>query len=349
MPFGPWPGGGGGGGGGGLTNVNGTAGAFTTLRSPMASVSGAIVRIDHGNVKFLTDAATIVGIDVDLNTSFVVTLGGNRTVSNPTASIITTPRDGEEITFLFFNDNSITPRVVTWDTKYNFTFGNGGVRLYDFNVRMAAMLATEGLDCAVQIQFRYDAADDRWIAETCVFCEGDSLNPGTAGEPPTVPAMYADQLDVPDNADWAISAIAPTTTKGGTDDDLKVVQFDASTEQGRGFPLWIPEGATLVLLDYWLAAAAAPTAPNDKVQLFWRRKEYASNVAPTAWSTAFALAVQTMPANTRLQRFQETYLLSTLSLATGNLYNIEITRRTSGVTNPMPGNLLMALFRARVT
>lgn len=160
--------------------------------------------------------------------------------------------------------------------------------------------------------------------------------------------FFADQLDIPDNGDWAVNALAPTATKGGTDDDIKVALFDATTEEGRGFPLYVPLGATRIKFEYWICAQTLPVAPADQVRLKFYRKEYQDSTAPTAWSSAVNLTEQSLAANVNLQRFVDDGILSTYSLVAGRAYNIEITRDT-GLTNELPGDLGLWLLRVTVS
>lgn len=59
----------------------------------------------------LTDAATIA-VDATLGNHFRVTLGGNRTLGNPTGAV-----DGQLLTFELIQDATGT-RILTLDTKY---------------------------------------------------------------------------------------------------------------------------------------------------------------------------------------------------------------------------------------
>lgn len=61
----------------------------------------------------LTDAATIT-VNALANSSFRVTLGGNRTLGNPTGA-----RDGQMIVFELAQDGTGS-RTITLDTKYKF-------------------------------------------------------------------------------------------------------------------------------------------------------------------------------------------------------------------------------------
>jgi len=166
MPFGPWPGTGGGG-GGGVTSIAVNGGAPITgavsLLSPMAVAAGATLRIDNGNAKVLTDAASIVGMDVDLNQSFRVTIDGARSFAIPTVSILAAPKDGEKITVTIEKTNA--GDTVTWTSGAGgFMFANSAssfaVTLAQFNSAFAECLA----GCLLKVAWEYDADFERWLA-----------------------------------------------------------------------------------------------------------------------------------------------------------------------------------------
>jgi hypothetical protein len=170
MPFGPWPGGGGGAGGvvSSLAFNGGPAltGAIV-IRSPMAAdVAASPVRIDNGNMKALLEADPVVGIDVDLNNSFSLVLSANRTLSNPTASIIVTPMEGEKITFRFQQAGDSSNNTIT------FPGGLGGYRFAEAGAPAGITLqqyldvqtAAQAANKQWKIGFEYIALDDRWDA-----------------------------------------------------------------------------------------------------------------------------------------------------------------------------------------
>jgi hypothetical protein len=135
------------------------------LRSPMfADVAGPNTRIDNGNVKQLVDAVTITGIDVDLNQSFFVVLQGARTFAIPTASIITTPREGEKITFTI-GQGPGGPYTPTWTGGANgYMFANAasaqGVTVAQAN----ALAAATPVGSVSKIGFEFNSSLARWLA-----------------------------------------------------------------------------------------------------------------------------------------------------------------------------------------
>ena len=69
--------------------------------------------VDTPRVVALTDAVTIV-VDATLGNIFDVTLGGNRTLGNPTGAV-----NGQKLLFRIKQD-ATGGRTLTFDTKYRF-------------------------------------------------------------------------------------------------------------------------------------------------------------------------------------------------------------------------------------
>lgn len=101
------------------------------------------------SVVALTDGASIP-VNAALGNDFRVTLGGNRTIANPT-----NPIDGQDITFLLTQDGSGS-RIVTWGSAYSF--GTSGA---------PTLTATGGKTDLVG--FKYRAAASSWV------CIGSAL------------------------------------------------------------------------------------------------------------------------------------------------------------------------------
>ena len=145
---------------GGILSINGLTGAISLL-SPMLSTSGNTLRIDNKNIKTLTDAATITGVDVTVNNAFQVTLGGNRTMDKPSGTPI---QDGEVITFRI-EQGAGAPHTLVFDTGANgYRFANAaspnGTTLTQFN----NLLAATPLNSYLRIGFEFHEADGFWDA-----------------------------------------------------------------------------------------------------------------------------------------------------------------------------------------
>jgi GH15 family glucan-1,4-alpha-glucosidase len=85
--------------------VDTSGGTVTGILTVTKSITSGVVT--------LTDAATIT-VDASQGNHFRVTLGGSRTLANPT-----NPVNGQKITFEFIQD-ATGSRVLTLDTQYSF-------------------------------------------------------------------------------------------------------------------------------------------------------------------------------------------------------------------------------------
>jgi hypothetical protein len=153
--------------------------------------------------------------------------------------------------------------------------------------------------------------------------------------------FFANSLDSPNNADYAINALAPVTTDP-TYTSLNVRSFSNTVEQGVACLISIPSGATQLIVKIRGRAQTAPgVASVVQPRLYYRLLP--NNSAVGAWSAAQELANIAIPTNANFQYATQTILLSTLGLTSGNLYQFEFTRRIAGVTGTnLAANFLMA-------
>lgn len=152
---------------------------------------------------------------------------------------------------------------------------------------------------------------------------------------------FASSLDTPVNSDFAVNAIAATVTDP-TYASLNVRSFSNSTEQGVATLISIPSGATTLTIKMRGRPQTAPgVASVVQPRLYYRLLP--NNSAVGAWSAAQELANISIPTNANFQYSTQTILLSTLGLVAGNLYQIELTRRVTGVTGTnLAANYLLA-------
>jgi hypothetical protein len=157
-------------------------------------------------------------------------------------------------------------------------------------------------------------------------------------------SYFANSLDTPNNADFAINALAPVTTDPSFA-SLNVRSFSNTVEQGVGFTCSIPPGATSATFKFRGRAATAPGVSSVvQPRLYYRLLPNGSAVG--AWSAAQNLSNITIPTNAFFQYAQETISLATLGLTADRLYQFELTRRVAGVTGT---NLGSAFLLAEVT
>jgi hypothetical protein len=184
---------------------------------------------------------------------------------------------------------------------------------------------------AFQIGGDLQAGDVAWVVgDTALFVCTDPT-PGaaawmqiSAGNGGGSLTLSASQLDNPVNADWAVNALAPAAADSNNA-ALTVRLFDDSTEEGVGWQVNVPTGATNLILRLKSRAETAPGAAADVVLHLYSR-EIPDNAAVGAWSAAFHTTPVSLPTNEFFQYDEETITLASLSINPGSLYQFELTR-----------------------
>jgi hypothetical protein len=155
---------------------------------------------------------------------------------------------------------------------------------------------------------------------------------------------FANSLDTPSNADFAINALAPVTTDP-TYTSMNIRSFSNTAETGVACMCSIPTGATSVTVKIKGRAQTAPgVASVVQPRLYYRN--IPNNAAVAAWSAAQELANISIPTNANFQYSSQTITLATLGLTAGNLYQFEFTRRLTGVTGT---NLASFFYMSELT
>ncbi len=147
-----------GGAGGAVSSVNGQVGAVTISALPPDGAAGGVLggtypdpsRVAQAAVA-LTDASTIA-VDASKGNTFSVTLGGNRTLGNPTNAL-----DGQRIIF-----------QVTQDGTGSRTLAYGSA--YAFSSSLAAPTLSTSPGATDYLGFIYRAAVSEW--EFVAFVSG---------------------------------------------------------------------------------------------------------------------------------------------------------------------------------
>lgn len=155
---------------------------------------------------------------------------------------------------------------------------------------------------------------------------------GALGVPPRI--FYADQFDNP-SANWSATLTAPAISDS-TNPALTVRAFDDTAEEGVGFLLSIPAGATNVTLRFRGRAATAPTAARGVV-LRLHRRSIPDNAAVGAWAIT-TLTTIAIPTNANFQYDAQTLTLSSLGLTSGTLVQWELTRQGSATADTLAGD-----------
>jgi len=151
--------------------------------------------------------------------------------------------------------------------------------------------------------------------------------------------FFAGSLDSPNNSDWAVNALAAAVADP-SNTSLTVRQFSNTTEQGVGFLVSIPTGATSITFKIRGRAQTAQASASQYQPRIYTRL-VPNGAAIGAWSAAQNLSSQTVPANAFYQYYTITVSLASLGLTAGNTYQIEFTRNV-GVASNLASNFLLA-------
>ena len=157
---------------------------------------------------------------------------------------------------------------------------------------------------------------------------------GTGGGGTTFPSfqLYANQLDTPNNSDWDVNAFAPVSSDSNNA-GLNVRMFDDTIEEGVGFTIRTPVGASTLTFTFQSRAETAPGATRT-VGINVYERDIPNNGAVGPWSSAVQLDDVSIPTNENFQTDSQTISLAALGLNANETHQIEITRTTpTGGTN----------------
>lgn len=142
--------------------------------------------------------------------------------------------------------------------------------------------------------------------------------------------LFAPDFDDP-GANWSVTAPAAMALDN-TYSNLPVRLFDASTEEGVGWSVYVPNLVMGVRLTIVGKPVTGPAAVRT-VGLGLKVKPLWLNSTPGGW-TAYTLGDLTIQSNVYLQRTIQTMTLGSLGMSQNNLFQLELTRKTpQGGTN----------------
>lgn len=148
--------------------------------------------------------------------------------------------------------------------------------------------------------------------------------------------FFADQLEYPLTADWPVNAHA-----GGAVDSnnsgIAVRRFDDTDEEGVGFTLRIPEGATNIRIRISSRAETAP-GTTDGVALLLYKRDIPDNAAVGSWSAGYQMVALSIPTNEYWQYDSQEITLSALSLTAGRMTQFELVRDTIDAGDDLVGD-----------
>ena len=131
-------------------------------------------------------------------------------------------------------------------------------------------------------------------------------------------------LDNPNSADWAINALAPAVSDN-INSGLTVRRFDDTTEEGIGFFLEVPAGATDIVFGFVSRAISPQPTPNNIGVNIYNRG-IPDDAAVQAWSAGDQLTDLALPNSTNFVKDSESVTLASLGITAGETTQFELTR-----------------------
>jgi hypothetical protein len=157
--------------------------------------------------------------------------------------------------------------------------------------------------------------------------------------------LFADQLDSPNNADWAVNNVAGAV-KDSNNTALTVRRFDDNTEEGVGASIEVPTGAANIIFEP-RSRPEVGAASNLNVQPRMYARYFRDNVATGAW-TGMDLTVLTMGTSNEYPQFDsQSVPLTGLGLTGGDLAQIELTRDGATATDTLVGDWVLLELKVR--
>lgn len=132
------------------------------------------------------------------------------------------------------------------------------------------------------------------------------------------------QLENPVNSDWAVNALAPASADV-INAGLTVRRFDSAIEEGVGFTLDVPTGATNIVFGF-LSRAVSPQPTPNNVGVNIYNRGIPDNAAVQAWSAGDQLTDIALPNSTSFVKDSESVTLASLGITAGETTQFELTR-----------------------
>jgi hypothetical protein len=148
--------------------------------------------------------------------------------------------------------------------------------------------------------------------------------------------FYADQLDSPNNSNWAVNANAPASSDSANP-ALLVRRFDDTAVEGVGFSLFVPAGTTNLIFYFKSRAQTAPATAKQVILRLYNR-QIPNNAAITAWSSPLQITAIDIPANAFFQYDAIPVSMIVLQATAGRTIQFELTRFGSNAADTLVGD-----------
>lgn len=225
------------------------------------------------------------------------------------------------------------------------TIGNVAMDMNDITGELTAQANTTIVGSWQVVTSYWDSRDYTSIQLRCLvdntptlvaYFDNIELYPVGAGLSAKRYVFQAVDFDDPTNTDWAVNSLAPSTAD--TNNSALVNRaFDDTTEEGIGFSLHIPVGATDIIFDFKSRAETTPAGAVAVVPKLYVR-ELPDNGAVESWSAGTNMTALAFTTNELWQYDSQTIALSTLSLVAGRYAQFELTRVGTNGSDTLVGD-----------
>ncbi len=208
----------------------------------------------------------------------------------------------------------------------------------DGKISDATLLSTQaGEIAAMTVKASPVGADILMIEDSAASNAKKKVTLSTIGVTFAEHLFYADQLMSPNNADWAVNALAPANPDN-SNNALIIRAFDDTTEEGTGWLLELPSAATGMIFYFRSRAFTAPVGARQVVPALYTR-QIPNNSAPTAWSSRYVLTPIDITTSSGVFFYDSQSIpFATLGLTAGNIVQFELTRYSAHASDTLVGD-----------
>lgn len=151
--------------------------------------------------------------------------------------------------------------------------------------------------------------------------------------------FFANQMDNPVTADWAVNVLAPLVA-GLVNTAIQGRLFDDTTEEGVGMLIEVPTGATNIIIGLRSRAYTADASNLGVVPKIYVR-ELPDNLVVESWAGTALTTITMGTSNLYYQYDSQTIALSTLSMVAGRVAQIELTRDATAGADTLVGDWVL--------
>jgi len=155
-------------------------------------------------------------------------------------------------------------------------------------------------------------------------------------------------LYTPCNSDWPVGNIHAELNLDTVDPGLYVRKFGDGANDGVGFLIEVPTGATNIVFNIKNRAQDAPGTTKAVVLKLFHRQIVEGSAVPS-WSSGFNMNTISMPTNAYWKNSNDSLSLSSLSITAGRVVQFELTRDYTHASDTLVGYWLLLHMKISFT